>query len=235
MAMGRLVVPLEGFMGPRGVRGYSYGERQEDGQLHTGADLNIGAGDEDAGVPVLSLSDGVVEAVMRWDGRTYGFGNAVGVRHELPGGISLWGVYGHCDEVGVEAGYRVSAGEQLATVGRSGNQQWAHLHLELRWRSFDETWLGFWGGGLPVASLSRLYADPYTVFRLVPGWNALAGAVGAAAWVDGGGVAALAALQSDREYNFSLKMVFEGTLRELERRRRLKRGTVEGLIAGVGT
>ena len=67
------------------------------------------------------------------------------------------------------------------------------------------------------------------------GWNALMEGGGAAAEGEGGDGAVLAALQSDREYNFSLKMAFEGTLRELERRRRLKRGTVEGLIAGVGT
>ena len=85
----------------------------------------------------------------------------------------------------------------------------------------------------PVDQVSRVYADPFTLFRLIPGWNALTEGGGAAAEGEGGDVAALAAVQSDRDYNFFLKMAIEGTLRELERRRRLKRGTVEGLIVGV--
>jgi hypothetical protein len=39
---------------------------------------------------------------------------------------------------------------------------------------------------------------------------------------------------ADRDYNYRLKMAYEGVLRDLEGRRRVKRGTVEGLIAGAG-
>ena len=85
----------------------------------------------------------------------------------------------------------------------------------------------------PVDQVSRVYADPFTLFHLIPGWNALTEGGGAAAEGEGGDGAVVAALRLDRDYNFSLRMTFEGTLRELEKRRRLKRGTVEGLIAGV--
>ena len=49
--MGAIVAPLAGW----NVRGYGYGERQEDGQLHPGADLNVGYGDQDLGLPVVAL------------------------------------------------------------------------------------------------------------------------------------------------------------------------------------
>src|SRR5688572_16381858 len=130
MIASRLVVPVDGFMGPRGVRGYSYLERQLDGQLHTGADLNLGGGDDDRGVEVLALAGGVVEAVLEWDGRAYGFGNAVGVRHDLAGGEHLWGVYAHCDGVAVRVGDAVEAGQPLGRLDKSGRQEYAHLHLE---------------------------------------------------------------------------------------------------------
>jgi len=123
----------------------------------------------------------------------------------------------------------VAAGEGLGVCGRSGLQPWAHLHLELRWRGFEEVWLGFWGGRLGVAELSRLYADPFTLFRLASGWNAVSDGAAAPAK----DVSVLAALQADRDYNYGLKMAFEGRLRDLEGRRRLKRGTTDRLVASV--
>src|SRR5687767_5673056 len=112
----------------RGVRGYSYAERQPDGHLHTGADLNIGAGDQDLGLPILAFADGVVEAVREWDGVSYGFGTCVGVRHHLAADVSLWGVYAHANDLAVREGDAVTAGKHIGTVGKSGRQQWAHLH-----------------------------------------------------------------------------------------------------------
>jgi len=38
---------------------------------------------------------------------------------------------------------------------------------------------------------------------------------------------------SRREWNYRLKMRYEATLREMEGKRRLKRGTVERLISGA--
>ena len=230
--MTRLVVPLAGFMEGRGVRGYSYAERQADGQLHTGADLNIGAGDEDLGLPILAFADGVVEAVRAWDGRSYGFGNCAGVRHELAAGVTLWGVYAHAEALGVREGDVVVAGQEMGTVGKSGGQRWAHAHFELRWVGFDVLPLMYWGGRLGEGELSRRYADPYSFFRLAPAWNA-AVEMAEAAGSSGVDPAAYEVLAVDREWNYRVKMAFEGELRWLEARRRVKRGTVERLIAGA--
>ena len=232
----RLCVPLAGFMGERGQRGYSYAERQADGQLHTGADLNIGAGDEDLGMPILAFADGVVEGVLEWDGRAYGFGNAIGVRHDLAPGVSLRGVYAHADRLApFSVGESVAAGQELGRVGKSGGQRWAHVHFELRWVGFESLPLAYWGGRLSEADLSRMYADPYSFFRLLPAWNAMVDLADAAQAAAGAAVdpSVHAALQADREYNFRKMLAFEGQLRELEGRRRLKKGTVERLIAAV--
>ena len=226
----RLVVPLAGFMEGRGVRGYSYAERQADGMLHTGADLNIGAGDEDLGLPILSFADGVVEAVREWDGASYGFGNCAGLRHELAAGVTLWGVYAHADALVVREGDVVTAGQEIGTVGKSGGQRWAHAHFELRWVGFDVLPLAYWGGRLGEGDLSRRYADPYSLFRLAPAWNAVVDLLESGTGTD---PQLHAALLADRDWNHRVKMAFEGELRRLEERRRVKRGTVERLLAAA--
>ena len=43
----------------------------------------------------------------------------------------------------------------------------------------------------------------------------------------------LASITADRDWNHNLKMRFEATLRHLESKRRLKRGTVDRLIGTV--
>ena len=238
--MGAMVAPLAGW----NVRGYSYGERQEDGQLHPGADLNVGYGDQDLGLPVVALADGVVVARREWDGFRYGYGNVGLVEHHLVrvgqpdtgGEVRLWSLYAHLDEFdeSFREGAPVVAGQRLGACGKSGRQWWAHLHLELRYQGPPEMPLEFWGGRLAAAELSERYADPFTVLRTL--------AHGGQSDPQGGEqaerlVARVAALRgelevvrADRDYNYGLKMAFEGCLRELEGRRRVKRGTVARLI-----
>src|SRR5206468_12468642 len=90
----KVVAPLPGW----NVRGWSYAQRQDDGQLHPGADLNVGWGDDDLGVEVVAFADGVVVARRAWDGVTYGFGNRLLVAHRL-GDRGRWTRYGHLDSV----------------------------------------------------------------------------------------------------------------------------------------
>ena len=61
------MAPLAGW----NVRGYSYAERQADGQMHPGADLNVGYGDDDLGLPVVSMAAGSVVHWEEWDGASY--------------------------------------------------------------------------------------------------------------------------------------------------------------------
>lgn len=146
-AMGRVVAPLAGW----NVRGYGYGERQEDGQLHPGADLNVGYGDQNLGLDVVALADGVVVARRKWDGRSYGYGNVGLVEHWLVGDgdgvVRLWGLYAHLDafDESFREGAPVVAGQRLGACGKSGAQRWAHLPLELRYQGPPEMSLEFWG------------------------------------------------------------------------------------------
>jgi murein DD-endopeptidase MepM/ murein hydrolase activator NlpD len=57
-----------------------------------------------------------------------GFGKLVVIRHS--GGMTTH--YGHCESLKVRPGQKVSAGEIIATVGKSGLATGPHLHFEVR-------------------------------------------------------------------------------------------------------
>ena len=77
------------------------------------------------GTLIYAIADGVVE----FSGvHTGGLGNAVSIRH-TDGSRS---VYGHNQKNLVKVGDRVLAGQQIATVGNTGNSTGPHLHLEIR-------------------------------------------------------------------------------------------------------
>jgi len=217
-----VAAPLSGW----NVRGYSYAERQADGQLHPGADLNVGAGDDDLGLPVVSFAAGTVVHRGEWDGATYGYGNYGLIEHSI-GSVRLWSLYAHLDELdaALQVGAEVQAGQRIGACGKSGWQEWAHLHFELRYLGPPEMPPWYWGGRLTAEQLSERYADPYTLVNV---WGEVPDA--AAGMVD---EAAHTALREDREFNWRLKQIFEHELRTLELKRRLKRGTVAGLIASA--
>jgi hypothetical protein len=103
--------------------------------MHAGMDLGHPGG---RGTPILNVQDGVVERVLRDDDqrRSFsGYGNGVIVHHEPD---DTWALYAHMDQVDVEPGQRVSAGQRLGTMGNSSNGKFSgmgvHLHLELRRR-----------------------------------------------------------------------------------------------------
>ena len=231
-ALGGLVTaPLPGW----NVRGYSYGERQTDGQLHPGADLNVGGGDDDLGAPVVCFAAGTVVHREAWDGQSYGYGSYGLVEHQL-GGVRLWSLYAHLDhfDPAFEVGASLAAGQRIGACGKSGWQAWAHLHFELRYLGPAHMSPGFWGGRLSPTELSERYADPYTLMRVLAESGAFpdtTGHIGTHPHAEE--AAAIDALQRDRDYNFALKMTFEAALRELEGKQRIKRGTVDRLVASV--
>lgn len=55
-------------------------------------------------------------------------GNAIGIDH----GESITTFYAHCDEIFVEKGQKVKAGELIATMGATGNSTGPNLHFEIR-------------------------------------------------------------------------------------------------------
>jgi murein DD-endopeptidase MepM/ murein hydrolase activator NlpD len=109
--------------GPRFVRPgtgrltSSYGRRW--GRLHAGIDLAAGVG-----APVRAVTDATVLSAG-WEG---GYGRCVRLVH-ADGTVS---VYAHLNSIQVRKGQRVSAGQQIAREGNSGQSTGPHLHFEVR-------------------------------------------------------------------------------------------------------
>lgn len=128
---------FQAFKGPKGY--------------HLGADLNLGSGDGDIGLPVYAITDGVV--LDTWQNQP-GWGNAILLRHDINGNV-ITSLYAHIqwlDGVPPANGTRVAGGQQIAKVGKgswtpckagSACSYPAHLHFELRDGQQDELGRGY--------------------------------------------------------------------------------------------
>lgn len=96
------------------------------GTLHAGLDIANAIG-----TPIYAASDGEVIA----SGPTPGFGMWVKIR-DGDGTVML---YGHIDTAAVQAGQRVRAGDQIATMGNRGNSTGPHLHFEVHRNGSEKT------------------------------------------------------------------------------------------------
>ncbi|MDX5961849.1 peptidoglycan DD-metalloendopeptidase family protein [Rhodococcus opacus] len=110
-----------------------------DGRGHEGIDIA-----NTIGAPIVSVADGeVINA-----GPAQGFGLWVRIRHD-DGTVTT---YGHNNGNLVAVGERVSAGQQIATVGNRGNSTGPHLHFEVTLPSGlkvdPEKWLQLGGRSL---------------------------------------------------------------------------------------
>ena len=76
------------------------------------------------GTPVLAAADGTVIGA----GFTAGYGNYVMLEHE--DGYST--LYAHMEDILTEEGKTVQKGDEIGTVGSTGNSTGPHLHFELR-------------------------------------------------------------------------------------------------------
>ena len=88
---------------------------------HLGIDISAGEG-----AAVYAADSGVV--TMAQGGYNYGYGNVVQIDH----GNGYSTVYAHLSAFFVSVCQSVSAGQQIATSGNTGNSQGAHLHFEVR-------------------------------------------------------------------------------------------------------
>ena len=108
---GRIMWPVSGRIlsefGPRG------------GRMHQGID--IGA---PTGTPVVAGCSGTVITVSFNSG---GWGHFIVIYH---GGMTT--LYAHLNSTSVRVGQQVSRGQQIGTVGATGNATTPHLHLEVR-------------------------------------------------------------------------------------------------------
>jgi murein DD-endopeptidase MepM/ murein hydrolase activator NlpD len=88
-------------------------------RFHSGVDIAAKEGSE-----VRSIGAGVVA----FSGSYRGFGNIIVVDH----GRNLTTHYAHCLDTQVRVGQRVTSGEPIGFVGRSGRATGSHLQFELR-------------------------------------------------------------------------------------------------------
>ena len=90
---------------------------------HRGIDLTA-----DAGTPVYAAQDGAV-TVAEYNSV---FGNWVGIDHGAGADGHRWNtVYAHLDDLTVQAGQVVKAGDLIGHVGSTGNSTGNHLHFEV--------------------------------------------------------------------------------------------------------
>lgn len=111
--------------------GYGYRNPSVSGWgFHGGIDI---AGGGILGKPVYATKGGTVIMAVVVTSEPYGakgrgYANYVLIDH----GDGYASLYGHCWHVNVSTGQTVSAGQQIATVGSTGNSTGPHLHFEIR-------------------------------------------------------------------------------------------------------
>lgn len=100
-----------------GVVTSGFGQRF--GQMHAGIDI---AGP--IGTPIFAAASGVV-VFAGWSPE--GLGNVVTIRHG-DGNLSL---YAHNESLLVRKGQKIKQGQQISTMGSTGNSTGPHLHFEI--------------------------------------------------------------------------------------------------------
>lgn len=89
------------------------------------------------GAPVTAADGGyVVTAGGGWNG---GYGNQVIIDH----GNGFVTLYAHLNSIFVSAGENVSRGQQVGTVGNTGNSTGPHLHFEIRYQGSPQNPFGY--------------------------------------------------------------------------------------------
>jgi murein DD-endopeptidase MepM/ murein hydrolase activator NlpD len=98
------------------------------------------------GVPLVAVAPGVVYHAGNDFTQLFGpdlnfYGNLVVLQlAETWLGHTVYALYGHMNEVVVQAGQTVNTGDLLGTVGASGIARGAHLHLEVRLDKPESYW-----------------------------------------------------------------------------------------------
>lgn len=85
-------------------------------EFHDGIDLAAASG-----TPILAFGSGTVTK-SGWNGS---YGNYISIDH----GNGLMSFYGHCSQLYVKQGAKVSAGQKIAAVGTTGSSTGCHLHF----------------------------------------------------------------------------------------------------------
>jgi len=116
------------YYGPRADRQFDWpvaqgtvssGFGMRNGAMHDGVDIAA-----PVGTPIHAADSGIVI----FSGQLHGYGNTVIVRHDT----DYVTVYGHNQVNLVQEGARVTRGQTIAELGRSGRATGANLHFEVR-------------------------------------------------------------------------------------------------------
>lgn len=118
------VAPVEGRVGDNLIVG-SGGSMSRSAGGHSGLDISA-----PAGTPVGSVAAGTVVSINA-SGASYG--NHVVVKHA----DGMYTLYAHMASITVSVGQSVGAGQQVGTVGSTGNSSGPHLHFEVRTHPTD--------------------------------------------------------------------------------------------------
>jgi murein DD-endopeptidase MepM/ murein hydrolase activator NlpD len=104
----------------RFTSGYGYRRDPKRGgsRLHRGIDLAA-----PRGTPIFATADGVVTS-SKFES---GYGNTVRIQH----GFGFETVYAHQSRIRVKPGQRVSRGDRIGDMGRTGRATGVHLHYEV--------------------------------------------------------------------------------------------------------
>lgn len=132
-----VITPLKGRLSDIVGNGYSHLDRTYDskgktGRLHIGTDFNVGTGDEDLGLDIRLIMNGVCIFIGHDDSRS--LGNIALFRHRLAPGVDVVSRFAHCLEINsnLEVGTDYRPGKIVGKVGKSG---WirglSHLHLDI--------------------------------------------------------------------------------------------------------
>ncbi|MCX6123212.1 MAG: M23 family metallopeptidase [Proteobacteria bacterium] len=105
-----LIYPVEGSISSH------FGKRGR--KFHKGIDIVA-----NVGTPIIASGDGEVI----FSGRQHGYGSTVVVDHG-----QFMTLYAHASKLIAHLGDKVSQGDFIAKVGRTGNARGAHLHFEIR-------------------------------------------------------------------------------------------------------
>jgi len=104
-----------------GVRRYYNGEFAED-YYHKGVDYAAGTGS-----PVVAPANGTVALVGKESEGFHVHGNTIGIDH----GQGVLSIFLHLNNINVQEGERVTAGQKIGTVGSTGASTGPHLHWGL--------------------------------------------------------------------------------------------------------
>jgi murein DD-endopeptidase MepM/ murein hydrolase activator NlpD len=108
---------------------------------HHGVDYSLPAGSTLVAVAAGTIYYAGSDLEREFGPRTDFYGNLVIIRlAQTWNGRAVFALYGHMDEIFVEAGQFVAAGEALGTVGATGVALGPHPHLEVRLDFPDSYW-----------------------------------------------------------------------------------------------